>query len=65
MKLGCTLFKRIEMDTDKPHTHYQEHKRKYPPANSKKKVRIKINGVIDKPHRNSVKLKTKWNNLIK
>ena len=31
----------IEMDTDKPYTHYQEHKRKYPPGQLKKKAKHK------------------------
>lgn len=29
------------MDTDKPYTHYQEHKRKYPPGQLKKKGKNK------------------------
>ena len=31
----------IEMDTDTPYTHYQEHKRKYPPGQLKKKGKNK------------------------
>jgi hypothetical protein len=29
-------FVSIEMDSDKPYTHYKEHRRKYPPGQSKK-----------------------------
>jgi hypothetical protein len=31
----------IEMDTDKPYTRYEEHKRKYPPGQLKKKKKKK------------------------
>lgn len=31
----------IEMDTDKPYTHYKEHKHKYPPGKLKKKGKKK------------------------
>jgi hypothetical protein len=29
----------IEMDSDKPYTHFEEHKRKYPPGQLKKKTK--------------------------
>ena len=48
MRLGDHVS--IEMDTDKPYTHYQEHKRKYPPGQLKKKAFIKINGLVDNEH---------------
>ena len=31
----------IEMDTDKPYSHYKEHKHKYPPGQLKKKAKNK------------------------
>ena len=37
----------IEMDTDKPYTHYQEHKRKYPPGQLKKKAKHKNKWLVD------------------
>ncbi len=37
LKLGGYVT--IEMDTDKPYTHFKEHKRKYPPGQLKKKKR--------------------------
>jgi hypothetical protein len=35
---GCVS---IEMDSDKPYIHYEEHKRKYPPGQLKKNVKNK------------------------
>ena len=34
MKVGEHVV--LEMDTDKPYTHYSEHKKKYPPGQTKK-----------------------------
>jgi hypothetical protein len=34
VRLGSSVS--IEMDTDKPYLHHEEHKRRYPPGHSKK-----------------------------
>ena len=36
IKVGLGDHVSIEMDTDKPYTHYEEHKHKYPPGQLKK-----------------------------
>ena len=36
IKVGLGDHVSIEMDTDKPYTHYEEHKHKYPPGQFKK-----------------------------
>ena len=39
IKLGNSVS--IDMDTDRPYTHFEEHKKKYPPGQLKKKKKKK------------------------
>ena len=41
IQLGSGGFVSIEMDSDRPYIHYDEHKRKYPPGQHKKKYKKK------------------------
>ena len=41
IRLRLGNYVTIEMDTDKPYTHYKEHKSKYPPGQLKKKKKKK------------------------
>jgi len=41
LQLSLGSYVSIEMDTDKPYTYYEEHKRKYPPGQLKKKDKNK------------------------
>jgi len=41
IQLGSGGFVGIEMDSDRPYIHYEEHKRKYPPGQLKKKGKKK------------------------
>ncbi|MGD9383103.1 MAG: hypothetical protein PVH55_03550, partial [Desulfobacterales bacterium] len=41
IQLGSGGYVSIEMDSDKPYIHYEEHKRKYPPGQLKKNVKNK------------------------
>ena len=36
----------IEMDSDKPYTSYEEHKRKYPPGQLKKKKKNRLKEIM-------------------
>ena len=37
LRVGLGDFVSIELDTDKPYTHHQEHRKKYPPGKAHKK----------------------------
>jgi hypothetical protein len=39
IRVQLTNHVTIEMDSDKPYTHFEEHNRKYPPGQLKKKVK--------------------------